>query len=395
VARLSVVLAIAALAGVALRLGSGSVDRAPRFRAASPALQRRVARLYRNVCAARNRPAGRPPAVVWLTARDHSRRAQRILTEHRSIIDARVQAWQSLGLLPAGFDLAALRRPDFAPDSAFYDFETGRVVLVDSGREVSDETLCHELCHASQCATDGADATLRQLRSNYDAELAFRSILEGEAVAVGGGPVEAIADWWGLRQPYLRKMDRFPYVAGTAFWTRTAAADGSRSILRHPPLSTEQLLRPHVPFSRDPPFWLESAPFSSGGSGWRCTTSNVIGAVRVRLLLAERGTFRPETASDGWDGDRYWFLVDGSGRRAIVWVSLWETAEHATRFAQAYSEAMTSPWDGERPAVCATGLRVVVSDGFAPADRVFVDRGLAELRAHPLRSVRDVARLGR
>ncbi len=45
-------------------------------------------------------------------------------------------------------------------------------------------------------------------------------------------------------------------------------------------------------------------------------------------------------AAHGWDGDRYRVVEDETGRRSLVWWSVWDDAAAADRFARAADAAL-------------------------------------------------------
>src|SRR5690606_38195798 len=60
---------------------------------------------------------------------------------------------------------------------------------------------------------------------------------------------------------------------------------------------------------------------------------NTLGQLEVAILLNEHSGSR--TAANGWDGDRY-RLLEQDGKQVFTWLSVWDDAQSANRFAQAY-----------------------------------------------------------
>src|SRR5437660_1095320 len=117
-------------------------------------------------------------------------------------LDADGKAGAMLGLFPPGIDLKAesvkLLKSQIA---GFYDPHVKQMVLVDGAAQVgfgdrmleflvqrdlvNDMLLAHELTHALQDQNFGLQDSLDKLKNNSDAEIALKSVAEGDATIAG------------------------------------------------------------------------------------------------------------------------------------------------------------------------------------------------------------------
>lgn len=280
--------------------------------------------------------------------------------------------YELLGILPPATDYRELMVELLTSQIAgFYDDEVGELFILDDIDFATVEpTLAHEIFHGIQDQRFGIDAVRGEWPTADDALLAASALFEGDAVAVMieylmGGSLSitdipgfmdmAESQFSGLDEtaaglpfaipPFLMELLLFPYTDGLAFVHYLKSAGGwplVDSVYLDPPLSTEQVLHPGRYLDRDAPTWLQFSPLAGeGGDGaWLVVYDQVFGELQLHALLSqvladavsERAIAR---ACDGWDGDRLYLLEEGeqSGRFALAWLSVWDSAEDAEAFA--------------------------------------------------------------
>jgi hypothetical protein len=336
---------------------------------------------------------------------------------------ARVYAM--LGLLPPGFDLReALLHLYTAQIAGFYDPRTHRLYLVDPPAAeippsievlqflirrdlVGEMLLAHELTHALQDQTSQALAAADD-PENDDRALAIRAVVEGDATLAGfaytlGGLREdalmSLVDRLGAipnelaavlpdTPPVLREPLVFQYSQGARFTAWAYFRGGWPAVdalLRHPPVSTEQVLWPERFFQHpDAPtrVGLGGLEDYRDGGEWRLLEENTIGELVMRIQIAGLlGEERAEWSARGWDGDRYAAFARGDEAH-LFWLSSWDSERDAREFFDAEREALakrtapedltataelasgtgSSPWLVER-----RGMHVLVAIGVPPA----------------------------
>lgn len=318
--------------------------------------------------------------------------------------DARIVAeektYRHFGFLSEENDLKRLFVDLLAHQAAgFYDPDEKRLFLVD-GREASGEALVHEMAHALQDQVFDVGGMLEAVREDDDRLKAVHSMIEGEATALASrylrqrpgampdaapGPAPAPAP----QMPAILEADLlFPYVQGMT-WALAMEKDGGNgrmdALFREPPDSTEQILHPEKTRSpRDIPSGIDRAllPAAPGGS-WKPVKSNTWGEFYMLQLFGGQGDQEARAATTGWDGDRYTVYEDARGRTAMVWITVWDSADDAAEFrTRAESWLMDRHPDG-------SGYLV----GSSSADRrvVWLLEGFDEALAARLRSVLEPA----
>lgn len=289
-------------------------------------------------------------------------------------------AYQQLGLLPAGTDLKnSLLNFYTAQIVSFYDPKTKKIVLsgVSGGRipgdgiyrpaesHLDEMALVHELTHVLQDQYFSVRDRFGP-SNNDDKTLAFRSIVEGDAVLT-----EFAYRFGGINQWSRAQINRalqsssaelapifadipaaigdkflFQYQDGSSFVYRVHEKrgwPGINSLYRSPPLSTEQVLHPEKYFDLpDPPTRVHLKNLSSlFPSEWREIENNTLGELMVRCLF--KGFFSPEEAtkvSHGWDGDRFVAFRRGS-KISFIWASVWDSSKDAEEFARKFQEILS------------------------------------------------------
>jgi hypothetical protein len=235
----------------------------------------------------------------------------------------------ALGLLDGLPDLAKAEQS--LEDSSvigFYDPKTKQLFVrgVDAKPSVR-HVLVHELTHALQDQWFSIDRTL----SNQDeTELAFRTLVEGDAVRIENEYIAVLsqadkrqiqaANVAGGRLPpgipdILLELDSFPYQAGPPF-TEAVITKGQERLdaaFTTPPTSTAQVIHPDLFLAGRAPVTVD-LPAADGA----VIDKGVLGEFGLGLIL-ERLYARGEvtrgdasTIASNWSGDRYIAWDQGS-----------------------------------------------------------------------------------
>jgi hypothetical protein len=272
-------------------------------------------------------------------------------------------AYVAFGLVPDSLNLEKLLLDLYTEQVAgYYDPKTEAFYMVEgTPRDLLRPTLAHELVHALQDQHVDLDSLISRKRGN-DRQTAAQAAIEGHATLVmfallssPGGAFDAgnLPDMVNALRPameaqnsqfpvfrsapnIIRETMLFPYIGGAGFvqamWRaqantadKFAAPLGSRL-----PQSTEQVLYPLAKFlgGRDEPTEIRFVQPAASA-----IYENTLGALELSILLEEHLGSRQ--AATGWDGDRY-RVLDESGKQLLVWMSVWDDATSADRFASTY-----------------------------------------------------------
>ncbi|HXZ86291.1 MAG TPA: hypothetical protein VEI82_12455, partial [Myxococcota bacterium] len=227
-----------------------------------------------------------------------------------------------------------------------------------------DPIVVHELTHALQdqhfpdvlhlmLDLEGEDDVVRALSGTVEGDASITML----GTLPGGAREETVEVADRLRDSMLAELAKpdselgraprllgvglvFPYAYGTVAAAELYARAGNAgldSALRDPPLATVQVLYPqlHAPidFVRLPLDELRADPGTAACSQGQ---ANVAGAITVRVLLeaTQKGDALEQLVS-AWRGDRF-VRLDCGGRWELIWLTRWDSAESAQRFAAAY-----------------------------------------------------------
>ncbi len=232
----------------------------------------------------------------------------------------------------------------------------------------NEVTAAHEYMHALQDQYRGLDES----EMNDDEQLAFRALVEGEAMQVTFKYIEEYLTLleqtrvFGMDRPQhlaqaegedvtdedtppiLSHFENFPYVTGLDFVESKAAGGywpALDKIYQNPPASTEQVLHPekYEGEERDDPQVITlTEKLADLGDEWKELDNDVMGEYFTREYLAAH--ISPDLASvsaAGWDGDRYAYFEQekDSKRRLLVWKTVWDSPEEAREFVVAHRVA--------------------------------------------------------
>lgn len=277
------------------------------------------------------------------------------------------RAYRLLGLVPDTFDLVG-EIPSLQADAlaGYYDPRVDTLYILDDLDVLTAlPTIAHEMTHALQDQHYDLEALLTGTVDN-DRSMALRAGVEGHASLVmllmqlelllgepvpfdslpdlGRLPLEAMmpgrpSPEFAAAPRVLRESGAFPYGRGLGFVhalrTRDPAAVPFGALQAE---STEQVVHPfdHFLDRRDPPVNLA---FDPPGDGWSTVYENSLGQFELSILLMERHGLQSEALAEGWAGDRYRILGDGTGY-VLDWTIVWDDARAASRFVTAYTQIL-------------------------------------------------------
>jgi hypothetical protein len=273
-------------------------------------------------------------------------------------------AYAALGLVPDTINLKQLLLDLYTEQVAgYYDPTTDAFYMVEgTPEELLRPTLAHELVHALQDQHTNLDSLISRKRGN-DRQTAAQAAIEGHATLVmfailtsGAGnfnpamlpnmgeQLGPLMEAQNAQFPVFQRAPRiiretmlFPYIAGAGFvqelWRAQANTPNpyTAPIGTRLPQSTEQVLHPAAKFigTRDEP---TEVRFTQNAPG-QLVYENTLGEMEIGILLMEH--LGSKAAASGWDGDRY-RLIDDGGKRVLLWLSVWDDAGSADRFAASY-----------------------------------------------------------
>ncbi|HUP63767.1 MAG TPA: hypothetical protein VM557_00600 [Thermoanaerobaculia bacterium] len=239
---------------------------------------------------------------------------------------------------------------------AFYDPSTGKYFTFDRAPDgnplaaaMEEAVAIHELTHALQDQRFEAGTAVRELEKNWDAQMAYHAVIEGEATLVMLAAMMervgiSIEDLAGNRElvesmstlagssaafpadapAYFVEMLQFPYLKGLELVMESFRRDGWDGVSRlhvNKPQSTDEVLEPARYFERVASS--KTLPCSDDGS----VLSTTLGRFHWDFLLDEK-------AARGWKGDCVRAIRKG-GKLEIRGTSEWLSAADAREFASA------------------------------------------------------------
>lgn len=310
--------------------------------------------------------------------------------------------------------------------AAAYDAVRKSLILRTShsmeGREPAENVLAHELFHAVQHRHFGLADYSRT--NGLDEAMALKALYEGDASMVGVAAEyqRSGSSWKALvaklsrivyRKPLQaaipsslyapdpgpnpsaeRIMSLFFYVYGLAFVHEIYLAGGFELVnatYRHPPRSTEQVLHPERYLAGELPVVIGPPPVPEG---LERIAEGTFGELMLREVISScSGWEKACSASAGWGGDRFLIAADATGRRAMLWVVVWDTPEAARRFEQLLDELAGCWLDAsairpaalidEHVAVRRAGRLVAIVHGLPAARCPAVFDGLTSVPVQP------------
>lgn len=391
-------------------------------RSARTIAELRPERVLRRVEELRGLTLRTPPRFVVLTPAQARRQVEAV--EEREAGGARsareerinVALVTLLGLLPKDVDLDDLAgRIASQGTLGYYDGEKNEMTIISKGPTLPvgvETTVAHELTHAIDDEHfDVFDRVLRA-REEGDAELALRSVVEGNASEVE----ERYRRRYRIPQPDpagdaeqrrlledlpfgLQLQLGFPYALGQAFVESLRGQPRGQELLAQalgsrPPRTSVEILDPSRWATRIPAVPTPLRPSRVLGRGWTTIDEDDIGAADVLALLApsEARSAPAALVARTWRGGSYRFLRRGGAaergcdapcvrRDAVVGAAAFATPEDARTFATQFGEvaegrgattAGTAVWrlDGGGVAVGVDGTRATFAYAPTPATAV-------------------------
>ncbi len=242
--------------------------------------------------------------------------------------------------------------------------------LVDP-KTLEETVMVHELTHALQDQHFGLAAKEKMLMRDTDANLAYHSVLEGEAVLVmvahmlqkSGmkledvvkddgmlGMISSAAQAEQMIDPstprYFAEMLKFPYLDGLKFVVHAYRRGGWAALDKvhaNPPRTTREILHPDEYFNRT----FKPRPFDNAKPANAIATEH-LGEFHWRYLVGA-------DASQGWVNDRAVIFRDNR----VQIETEWENEQRAEAFARAYEAALKKR--GIEPKIARNGVHVSAS----------------------------------
>jgi hypothetical protein len=280
---------------------------------------------------------------------------------------------------------------------AFYDLDEHRYYAIDSpppglskelgvaGPIMAEAIEVHELTHALQDQIFAAGGRAERLRYDWDAQLAYQSVLEGEAtlvmlawmgersglsleqVTASDAIVDALAgqaamlSGGGGAERYFAESLTFPYISGLRFiagayrrggWAAVDAID------RNPPSTTAEIIDPVTYAS------LRAHDDLPARAGNRPFLVTHLGLFNWRFLLGQ--------APVGWRGDTAAVFQNDRCETSVLSESRWSTEDAARSFAESYIRFLEGRGVGARSSRQGKVVRVAYGSD-VDLTRSFVD----------------------
>jgi hypothetical protein len=285
-------------------------------------------------------------------------------------------ALKMFGLVPQDFDLKRSTIDLLTEQAAaFYDYDAKRMFLLQepSPAEEENTTLAHELSHALADQHFDLEKFMDESPSNDDENLAHTAVVEGEASwlmiayelkQAGRPPVPSVEDLKAissdnddsspdfpvLRQSplYIRESLLFPYAEGTLFFDAVYRKMGKRAfthVFRNAPVDSAQIIHPQGYFDH-------VAPAKPTLPGLALTkdqgeiTSGDAGEFDHEMMIRQYiGPANADAIPAHLRGSVFKILAQGRKHRPVLnYASLWDGAESAGRFFDAYKTILRKKW---------------------------------------------------
>ncbi len=283
--------------------------------------------------------------------------------------EGRMMKW--FGFLPEESDYKEdLLNMQVSSTAALYDPERKAILLGDwLHPSLAEAVIVHELVHAFQDAVLDLEQFINggRFHDNFDASLAYRSLLEGEATAVmmeyllrkDGKSFKELGDIFSFVEETLLKKSQYMrenivyniYGYGANFiqnYLKQNDWNGLDALFKMPPSSMKQILHPYA---------YESG-VAGGGRADATEFDSPVPAAWEKLYETRVGEFfiflslrryldrsLAGRSSAGWKNDRIWIYRKGA-RQLIVFATKWDNPKEASEFFDAYSLWMKMRFPG-------------------------------------------------
>ncbi len=229
-----------------------------------------------------------------------------------------------------------------------------------------DTVIVHELTHALDDQHFNLEDRLADLidGNSDDAQLAFMSLLEGNAVRIQNqytidylgmsemmldmmaGLNETAADLFMNYDPFLERILLAPYMDGEIFVDYIVSNEGEDRLDRvfaDPPVSMEQVLHPRLYlYERDDPSFTEPADMSGVLGNWELETTDTLGELITGMVIEfNTGNVAvAERVALGWDYDVITTWRSPDNDLAFAWITIWDGEDDAGEFYDAYTDLL-------------------------------------------------------
>ncbi len=253
--------------------------------------------------------------------------------------------------------------------AGFYDPEANQLFIVNYTGQfgpMEKVNIAHEYTHALQDQRFDLSSFSASYEFNSDAYLALKALVEGDANRItfqfadnlpdtSKDQIISMVEQFDMPQleaapKVIREMLIFPGNSGIDFVMDAPSEEAIAEAFINPPRSTEQILHPEKYWSLDhfdEPQDIDMLLLYSSlaedwklmSEGWELQYSDVLGELGMRIYLS---TFLPENTAEsaavGWDGDRFEYWKDSSGRSILAINSLWDDEQEAQEFFNCYAD---------------------------------------------------------
>ncbi|MSR64859.1 MAG: hypothetical protein EXS18_03660 [Verrucomicrobiae bacterium] len=276
------------------------------------------------------------------------------------------RAMALLGLVPDGTDISKIILGLYNEQvAAFYDQHKSELYTFSDfslSENIDRMMLSHEMTHALQDQTFNLKKFPLEVKDNDDLTLSTSALIEGDATLLMtlwymqhamqnldfsslfkdlGSMFSQNTEQLAAAPAYFQQTLLFPYQQGNEFVMALYTEGGYGAInkaFEKPPVSTEQILHPQKFMKREDPVEVKLTELKI--AGWKSAFANVVGELGTRILLEQNVTkFEATRAAEGWGGDRYEVFKDGTGKLALLWVTVWDTETDAREFQEAFDAA--------------------------------------------------------
>lgn len=286
-------------------------------------------------------------------------------------LEASGKALRAFGLVPPGFQLKEFTIKLLTEQVAgFYEPKAKEFFIADwNDLDAQKPVIAHELTHALQDQNFNLRRFEKWPAGDGDREMAIHALIEGDATVLmydymlkpmgrsvaqlpmtisklaeagmalaGGDDVKMLK----AAPAALRESLIFPYIYGADFVQAMLKKQGWAGVSQaftELPQSTEQILHFDKYTAREMPVKVQLNDLSATlGPGWKRLLTDINGEFGYLMILAEYvPKDQARQAAAGWGGDQYALYERASdGHLLIVQRSVWDTAEDATEFVNAY-----------------------------------------------------------
>ncbi len=347
-------------------------------------LPRSIRELVEEVAAVRGLEAPETMRALTVARADlYDTYVELVTEEDRAELDETTEIYRLLGYLGDDEHLWDIQTSFLDLVLGFYspDHKALWVVTEEEGVGLEEltrpqrSTLVHEIIHALQDYHFDLNTTFDDLQGDLDAELAFTSVVEGDAVihtdrhamrfltlpAAGGVYFLASANQIaGIPPPVLREL-YFPYTTGASWAGFVLADEGAEALnallVKPPPATTLILHRELLHSGWEPEVVGESSLPTEQivehlGEGWHRRVAGSLGEFHFINYLVGNQPYLPGwlfaptsrtavEAAKGWAGDRYALLENDGDERVLVARVRFVDEDEAAQFARSHRSVAT------------------------------------------------------